>query len=385
MKQKIELYREVLELEPGSRVFFPLAKLLIQDERSDEALEVLREGLLRRPDHVEARLLLVELLCGTGDEAALDVEMTHLERVFSSYPAFWEEWSGRLSRRPESKDAAIAGRFFSLSLQGRPVNWADVIDQGLRAFTEGQPARPRAVNMPDLSLGSEPTERVARFEEPVSRMPHLSLSLSPEQPAERAPSGPQHAELATKGWGFSLETPEAEAAPQRQDARSVADVPALSLTPAAEESIEELFEPRVDEPVMAAATPVEFEADEPEAAELQDLDVADEDAEEAPIFRNLGAIDSDEDFSLRTRSMAEILAEQGDYAGALEIYQELEPRIAPAERLEVAARIDELEERLRESEEEARELEQYAVPGSDGTKLVDLLESLAKRLEARAR
>ena len=69
----------------------------------------------------------------------------------------------------------------------------------------------------------------------------------------------------------------------------------------------------------------------------------------------------------------------------MEIYRELEPRIAPAERLELAARIDELEERLRESEEEARELEQYAVPGSDGTKLVDLLESLAKRLEARAR
>ena len=217
MKQKIELYREVLELEPGSRVFFPLAKLLIQDERSDEALDVLREGLLRRPDHLEARLLLVELLCGTDDEAGLDAEMTQLERVFSSYPAFWEEWSGRLSRRPESKDAAIAGRFFSLSLQGRPVNWADVIDQGLRAFTEGQPARPRVADMPDLSLGSQPAERVARLEESVSRMPHLSLSLSQEQPAERTPSGPQHAELATKGWGFSLvENQEAEAAPQRR-------------------------------------------------------------------------------------------------------------------------------------------------------------------------
>ncbi len=385
MKQKIELYREVLELEPGSRVFFPLAKLLIQDERSDEALDVLREGLLRRPDHLEARLLLVELLCGTDDEAGLDAEMTQLERVFSSYPAFWEEWSGRLSRRPESKDAAIAGRFFSLSLQGRPVNWADVIDQGLRAFTEGQPARPRVADMPDLSLGSQPAERVARLEESVSRMPHLSLSLSQEQPAERTPSGPQHAELATKGWGFSLvENQEAEAAPQRQEARSVADVPALSLTPADEESIEELFEPRGDEPAMAVAVTA-LEADEPDAVELRDLDIADEDAEEAPIFRNLGAVDSDEDFSLRTRSMAEILAEQGDYAGALEIYRELEPRIAPAERLELATRIDELEERLRESEEEARELEQYAVPGSDGTKLVDLLESLAKRLEARAR
>ena len=328
---------------------------------------------------------LADMAWRVAREAGLDAEMTQLERVFSSYPAFWEEWSGRLSRRPESKDAAIAGRFFSLSLQGRPVNWADVIDQGLRAFTEGQPARPRVADMPDLSLGSQPAERVARLEESVSRMPHLSLSLSQEQPAERTPSGPQHAELATKGWGFSLvENQEAEAAPQRQEARSVADVPALSLTPADEESIEELFEPRGDEPARAV-TVTALEADEPDAVELRDLDIADEDAEEAPIFRNLGAVDSDEDFSLRTRSMAEILAEQGDYAGALEIYRELEPRIAPAERLELATRIDELEERLRESEEEARELEQYAVPGSDGTKLVDLLESLAKRLEARAR
>ena len=203
-------------------------------------------------------------------------------------------------------------------------------------------------------------------------------------PGLTAPAAPEPVSAEADAAAAPEAAPEAEAAPRRQETRSVADVPTLSLTPAAEESIEELFEPRVDEPVMAVA-PVAFEAGEPETVALRDLDVADEDAEEAPIFRHLGAIDSDEDFSLRTRSMAEILAEQGDYAGALEIYRELEPRIAPAERLELAARIDELEERLRESEEEARELEQYAVPGSDGTKLVDLLESLAKRLEARAR
>ena len=134
MKQKIELYREVLELEPGSRVFFPLAKLLAQDARPKEGIEVLYKGLSHRPDHVEARLLLVELLSSLGDDNGLDQEMARLEQMLSAYPAFWKAWSGRLSRRPDMQDAALAGRFLTLTLQGKPLSWSEVIEEGLRTL-----------------------------------------------------------------------------------------------------------------------------------------------------------------------------------------------------------------------------------------------------------
>ena len=54
MKAKIEWYREVLELEPGSKVFFPLARLLGQSGETQEAIRVLRMGLARHPEYIEA-------------------------------------------------------------------------------------------------------------------------------------------------------------------------------------------------------------------------------------------------------------------------------------------------------------------------------------------
>ena len=44
MMEKIEWYQEVLKLDPDSKVFFPLAKLLRDSQQPDKAIEVLRAG-----------------------------------------------------------------------------------------------------------------------------------------------------------------------------------------------------------------------------------------------------------------------------------------------------------------------------------------------------
>ena len=44
MMEKIEWYQEVLKLDPDSKVFFPLAKLLRDSQQPDKAIEVLRRG-----------------------------------------------------------------------------------------------------------------------------------------------------------------------------------------------------------------------------------------------------------------------------------------------------------------------------------------------------
>ena len=62
MMEKIEWYQEVLKLDPDSKVFFPLAKLLRDSQQPDKAIEVLRAGLQHSSVFLEARLLLIQIL-----------------------------------------------------------------------------------------------------------------------------------------------------------------------------------------------------------------------------------------------------------------------------------------------------------------------------------
>ena len=97
--------------------------------------------------------------------------------------------------------------------------------------------------------------------------------------------------------------------------------------------------------------------------------------------------ETDEAFSIRTRSMAEVLAEQGDIAGALDIYHELMQSAEPDEKNSLMARADELAHRMNAgpAADAGRTEEKPKAAGGESTRLVSLLESLAQRLEARAR
>ena len=54
----IRKYREILQLDPGSRVFGMLAEELCAVGEWEEAAEVCGKGLLFHPDHMRARMLL---------------------------------------------------------------------------------------------------------------------------------------------------------------------------------------------------------------------------------------------------------------------------------------------------------------------------------------
>jgi tetratricopeptide (TPR) repeat protein len=229
---------------------------------------------------VEARLLLIDLLSleGAGDD--LEKEIALIGELLSGYPGFWQAWSRELAARPEMRDAALAIRFLEASLQGRPITWTTVIQQGLASFlSEAAPAKPVA-------------DRSA---------PRISAS----QPAEDTPSSP-------------LASP-------------------------------------ADAAVETAEDPEE------------------EEAEEA--------------FSLRTRSMAEVLAEQGDLASALDIYQEIIQSAPEEERGSLEARAEELSRRMTTAgtgpQDQPTEAGDSFV--GENNRLIGILETLAKRLEVRAR
>jgi predicted Zn-dependent protease len=63
----IKKYREILELDPGSRVFARLAEELGAAGQWEEAAEVCRKGLLLHPEHLVARMLFGRALLEMGD------------------------------------------------------------------------------------------------------------------------------------------------------------------------------------------------------------------------------------------------------------------------------------------------------------------------------
>jgi len=133
MKNKIELFQELFSSDPTSKVFYPLAKLYAESGMILQAAETLRQGLSRHPDHMEARLLLIEILhqLERDDAAAEEVEI--LAGTLSRYPAFWGIWAGMAGQH--SPDAAVALNFLSTHLAGEEITWAKVLHKGFEALS----------------------------------------------------------------------------------------------------------------------------------------------------------------------------------------------------------------------------------------------------------
>lgn len=321
MTEKIAWYKEVLELEPNSKVFFPLARLLTDAHCQDEAIAVLEQGLVRHEDFLEARLFLIELLHNAGSRAACEKQVTKLTGMLSSYAGFWQAWAACLAAAGDAPDIAAMLRFLALNFSSGSVSLHEVINHGLNSLAD---ERERLVagamdQLVDASIGAKPPTEV-------------SGKASSEEGSSAAVMEVEHDEN-TEGTESGL-----------------------SLT----------FDPN-------AAM-----ADGGSGADIQpsSADLAADDAEE----------EGEEHFSLRTRSMAEVLAEQGDIKGALDIYHELEAiSVHPEESADLRQRIATLNARLGSVQSIDATLSPDGLePASGKDKLISMLEALAERVEARA-
>jgi len=263
MTKKIEWYQEVLSLEPGSRVFFPLAKLFVENGMPEDAVITLRKGLDRHPDYLEARMLLVELLTELDREDEVHDQLERVIDPLQDYPAFWRGWARSL---PEDKrDLAVFLMLVSSNLTGETIKWTDVVFEGIST-------------------------------------------------------------LADRLVGAPLPPP--------------CDTPAPS------------YLGRMD------------------AIPEEELDKVD-----CEVFRPKGG-------SFRTKTMADLLASQGDIQGALEIYRELlHSTVSDERRAELGKRIAELEGCDSCAGESAKHEDVFSVHAKN--RLISTLETLASRFEAR--
>ncbi|MHC1710686.1 MAG: tetratricopeptide repeat protein [Solidesulfovibrio sp.] len=317
MVSKIELYREVLEIEPNSKVFFPLARQLSEEGRTDEAAAILTRGIAFHPDHLEAKFLLIEILSRQGKEGEADAVFTDVGSMLARYPSVWLLWSKVAAAR--SKDPSLAMLFLAHYFQNESLTWAEVMERGLKSLGQGFGG--------DLPAAGEPCEISARME----------------------PAAPFVSEREVPTSVTSTRSERDGGAPTLRGAREV--------------------------------------------MELAELLEAPEESGEKGKSRTAKAREAE----VRTKTMAALLAEQGDTVGALGIYNELLAQaVSDPEREELRAHIAELSPTAKAAPASVPDREETAAVSEGGqteglgaqskgaTKLVNLLEALAGRLEARA-
>ncbi|MFN2266983.1 MAG: tetratricopeptide repeat protein [Desulfonatronovibrio sp.] len=356
-QDKIRFYQEVLELEPGSRLFFPLAKLYYENNDILNARQTLKNGLEKHPEHFEARLLLASILIkeGNNDQAAKIYQ--DIFSILIDNNDFWETLSNNLASQGNN-DLSLAAAFFARAALDNSLSWTDILKAGLdnlkgtsdKNITQAEP-QPLEEVQEESDIPQEETHEVvsetsASQEDEINAVVQDDLddSLMLKEPE------PEDNVHETRNLEGSQEVEE-----------NSAD---------SEKNIEEINSTR--------ESPEDLTGHE-HLNEKQDIF---DDPEELADF--------DIDNDARTRSMADILFGQEEYAKALDIYEELWRNTLPGdERKE----LEELIEKTKQAEnpvnnepqntQEAAD-SQETQPKQQKDEAISFLMTLADRLEAKA-
>ncbi|MEG6502499.1 MULTISPECIES: tetratricopeptide repeat protein [unclassified Desulfovibrio] len=388
MTEKIEWYKEVLDLEPNSKVFFPLARLLAEAQRTDEAVEVLERGLKRHDEFLEARIFLIELLYRAGEQSACEKQVEKLSKMLTAYAGFWQAWAASLASEAHSPDAAAVMNFLALNFARGPISLQEVMERGVSSFL-GQDAS---------SNVAQHTEKQAKnLDSPGHVAVKVNASLESEDIAISA-GHPADSSLQHNAAAFRYPDFPEQPAAEPEDSASSTTTPVDRTLSAVHSAHQHLSHEHLAHEELAAfgpeaALPEQSDGVETARQALPAEKPATEDALEPEITaENLAGSGDDaseegeERFSLRTRSMAEVLAEQGDIKGALDIYHELAAAAtAPEESADLRQRIATLNARLGSAQPEEPAQDAAAPEAASGKdKLISMLEALAERVEARA-
>lgn len=173
--EKALWYQEVLSLDPASRIFLPYARLLAESGRRTEAVDILKAGLLRHPEFLEARLLLIDLLYATGQEKAAALEASPIVESLSRCSALWKIWSTLPGVRA---DQAAMLLFFGATFKNGGPGLAEVFEAGMKALEGGEEsALPEEASAPlSAAPSSTPEEK-----QPSKNLPPHARANPPEK------------------------------------------------------------------------------------------------------------------------------------------------------------------------------------------------------------
>ncbi len=323
MIDKLELYKEIVELDPNSRVFFTYAQLLEKESRVDEALDALALGLEKQPDYIEARLYYIDLLARNDKLESAHIQLNKFTEIFKKYPGFWYTWSTlTASENPTiSSTLALLSTFFT----NPTISFVEILQAGIDQYQSGKISTPSSPSngTPSNNSQEEPKEEITTTEkiEQVQPADIIQTQVILEE------NSPQTLELNT-----------------HSDINTTDDFVVLLAEPKLNELEDNILDESIDESIPKA--------------------------------------------SIQTRSMADLLAEQGDTVGAVKIYSELLEKANGIEKAELIKRIQALKDNKFDTIETITVIEEPK-PTPEKTKgmsvrMQTMLGNLATRLEKRA-
>lgn len=136
MLNKIKWYEEVLTQDPGSSLFFPLAQLYAENLEPEKAMQTLGTGLKKHPRHLEAKLLLIDILSRQGQTEKAGQLTGKIASVLREHPLFWANWAELFEHQGE-KDLALAVRILGLAFSGSNQTLKDILQEAAHNHREG--------------------------------------------------------------------------------------------------------------------------------------------------------------------------------------------------------------------------------------------------------
>ncbi len=208
--ERLKWYQEVLSLDPDSRIFLPYARLVAQSGNIADSIGILKKGLVKHPEFLEAKLELLDLLERSGQGSAAMAESSELIGQLSAHASLWEIWS----RMPGVRaDMAAMLIFFASCMKNEGFSLADVLSAGLRGLRAGEgTSRP----VPHDQAAVSPDATVIENQREEELLPWRSLDEVPDDDdlPDTALKSPtpltlQHGteEVRASGGGISLPGP----------------------------------------------------------------------------------------------------------------------------------------------------------------------------------
>lgn len=383
MQDKISVYEEILAMEPGSKLFFPLAKMLVASGDYSKAETILLQGLSAHPEYLEARLLLLDVLEYLGREDDALEHCRKMLELLKNSTGFWAVWHRILAENGE-RDTRTALGFVQASLQGKALAWTDIFEQGLNVVLEHADYADRsALQLSDNdALSQEPGQEgspvAASLLHGVADPGLTSQEASSPVVDLASPESLVEPELETEGIAEAEDILEEDV---KSEGESSVDSPVQSeIAAPIEPAVAPVAETESGEPlenIVVTEDVIEVEEEEGEEP------VQDADAEEVDDM----SIHSD----VRTRTMADLLMKQEEYAQAAAIYEQLWEESSPGvERRELYDALEEARSNARDINTEESGLSVGTdVPVDDDKSVtpdaLKTLSALADRLEQRGK
>ena len=373
MNDKSIWYREVLEIEPQSRLFYPLARTLAHEGSLAEARNVLERGLSYHVHFVQARMLLCEVLQKLGAREEAEKQFSLVAGELEGTASFWQAFA-RASAK--NRDESLVRRLTALELRNVPVEFSDILRRGLDNL-EKEYGLEEHHSRSTVQAGASEAKPAAEVCREACAAPAASRADQNRAPAD---AGKKEVQAV----------PERQAAPEMRETAEPSFAQTAIFT--AEPVVPHTISYSVMNPIQQAAHQVAHEAsrqtvlrNEPQDAGLQEakpdaghgsMQAPMQGSVQAPVSEEVRSEEEMQCWPPRTRSMAEVFVEQGEYAEAVSIYHDLIRAQAGQDTAELTKRLAEIEAMAGREHGSAQEPALVLEESSDGPGNVTINASL---------